>query len=209
VIHNFLFLFLYGISMSLGPCLVNCGPLLFALIGGERVSPLEGIKRVLLFSSGRIFVYLLLGCLAGRVGEYITHLRESIYPYILWTGGFLLIFIGIFFLIPFSFLCPLKEKREKFKGSYVLLGLLWGLLPCLPLTSVLLYIALISRNLLQGFLYSLSFSLGTLISPLLAVGGLAGWISSRITRERSFWIFRIFLSILLMIMGFSLLIETM
>lgn len=55
----------------------------------------------------------------------------------------------------------------------VLLGLVVGVSPCLPLLGVLTEIMFIADKFYQGWLLGLAFGLGTLISPLLVLGTLA------------------------------------
>ena len=206
--HNLIFILLYGLAVGVGPCLGSCGLFLFALIGGTRSSPFAGIKGVLSFSGGRVLVYLLLGTLAGKLGEILNFLKGGVSHYLLLGCGILLSLAGIFYFIPQSEkFCIWRGKWHDIKLPFFLLGILWGIMPCLPLSSILAYIALISHNPWEGFLYSLSFSTGTFISPLLVIGGIAGFLSSLSQKRRFFFLLRLLCGAMLLFMGVSLILN--
>jgi sulfite exporter TauE/SafE len=69
-----------------------------------------------------------------------------------------------------------KRVESKAWHKLPVLGLIIGLLPCAPLLAVFSYLGLVSRTWWHNLLYSLSFGLGTLLSPLLLLAGLTGLI---------------------------------
>jgi len=67
-------LFLNGLALGLGPCMVFCLPILVPFIAGTRRGWLEGLKATLAFSLSRLAAYTLLGLLAGLSGELLIGL---------------------------------------------------------------------------------------------------------------------------------------
>jgi sulfite exporter TauE/SafE len=109
----------------------------------------------------------------------------------------MLILIG--FLIIFG-----KDTGLKFchveSGNMVILGILVGLSPCLPLVGVLLEIALLSKGFFDGVIYSFAFGIGTVLSPMLLIGTLAPMIGKRVDlKVRKYFIFAC--GFLLILMG--------
>ncbi len=180
--------FLLGVSLGSGPCMVSCGPLLVSYVAGTGKNIGKSILVYLLFSTGKIIAYILLGLLIFRGGQIAMEMSTGVGRYIYLIGGLFLILIGI--------LLALKGKIENrlcgnLQGFFLkkdiktvlAFGLIIGFLPCAPLVSVLAYIALISKTWANNSLYSFSFGLGTLFSPLLIIIVLAGLLP-RLTRAR-------------------------
>lgn len=168
--------------------MVSCGPLLVSYIAGTGKNIAKSILVYLLFSLGRIAAYVLLGLLIFRGGQIAIEMSVGLGRYIYLAGGLFLILIGV--------LLALRPKIENklcanLQGFFLkkdiktvlVFGLIIGFLPCAPLVSVLAYIALISKTWVNSSLYSLSFGLGTLFSPLLMIIVLAGLLP-RLTRAR-------------------------
>ena len=65
----------------------------------------------------------------------------------------------------------------------ILLGFLIGIMPCMPLLGLLTYITFTSDSLLHGMSLGLTFGVGTLISPLILFGTLAGGVSSTLFKK--------------------------
>lgn len=148
-------------------CVGMCGPLVLA---ATAKSPFAGSK--LIYNLGRVLTYGLLGVLAGAVGGFI-----QIAPYqnlLAFTLG------GIFLLIGFGaisgvhipllssiihrFTNWLKATFGNFlKGrkNIFFLGMLNGLLPC-GLTYLALTYCLTLDSFVEGFLFMITFGLGTI-----------------------------------------------
>ncbi len=176
-------LFLTGIFLGFGPCLLSCGPMLLAYIGGAKQSGLQGLKTYLVFSLSKIFIYACMGVLAGFFGEKIIHVFQAgIYLKSLFVVfGLFLLFVGFSIFAKkqtmfgkcSSFLRYFTEPGQM-KNSAIL-GIFAALAPCLPLTAILGYIALISDRIYKGIIYMSAFGLGTVISPLILLSFGAGW----------------------------------
>lgn len=171
-------LFIIGITVSLGPCFAFCGPVILPYIAATRRGWKEGLKATLIFLFSRLVAYIILGLLAGLLGRLlILWLRQFEYLIFL-IGGILILIIGLMIIFgkeSHPLLCQFLSRQvvdNNIKGP-MLLGLIVGILPCLPILAVLSYIALKSQNLWQGAFYGFSFGMGKFISPLIPLGVLA------------------------------------
>jgi len=173
-------LFITGLLMGLGPCLAFCGPILFPYIAGSKRSWLGGLKDILIFSTSRVVIYGLLGLLASSTGyflaEVISSSKLNLIKY-LGAGTFVLL-LGIIMMLgrtrlPFCRILH-RETIEKSAKSMILLGILIGVSPCLPLLGALTTIAGLAKGPLVGAFWGLSFGLGTVISPLIILALVAG-----------------------------------
>lgn len=173
-------LFFYGLTMGVGPCLAFCAPALLSYIAGTKKSWLGGLKDILIFSLSRLVICAILGLLAGSIGyllnEVISSPEVNLIKY-LGLGIFVLL-LGIIMLLGgkgFPFCCILhRETIEKSTKSIILLGILIGLAPCLPLLGALSVIAGVAKGPVIGAFWGFSFGLGTVISPLIILAPIAG-----------------------------------
>ncbi len=175
-----LWLFVLGLSFGAGPCLASCGPLLTAYIIGSKKGVVNSLGTYLLFSAGRISVYLVLGVAVFLLGNgFFQHLTQEYSKYIFIVGGIFLIALGILMVYGkgrnFG-LCDLLHRRlvQENCQSALALGIITGLLPCAPLVALFTYVGLVSKSWPQSIIYSFSFGAGTFISPLLLLAVLAG-----------------------------------
>ena len=79
---------------------------------------------------------------------------------------------------------PAAAGRPQRRGMVHMagLGVATSLMPCLPLSAVLM-LAAMRGDALQGALYGLLFGIGAAASPLYYIGGATGWLASRIREE--------------------------
>src|SRR3989338_9489977 len=89
-------LFLSGIFLGSGPCLISCGPFLVTFIAGAKKGPKESFWIWLVFSSTRLFAYLVLGLLAGLFSQEIVYrmYQGNLGRYLLIFGGAFVLFLG-------------------------------------------------------------------------------------------------------------------
>jgi sulfite exporter TauE/SafE len=181
-IDKAIYLALQGFFFGLGPCLFTCAPIILPYAGTKKTWK-EGVIAALNFSIGRLLVYMVLGGLFGYFGALMLkhYYSSGFYHYIQAGLSVLLISIGASVLIGrkigFKF-CSAGE------GSTLLLGVLVGLSPCVPLTGILIEIALFSDNFLSGLAYSFFFGIGTVMSPLLLLSAavpLVGGINRKVS----------------------------
>jgi sulfite exporter TauE/SafE len=91
------------------------------------------------------------------------------------------------------------------------LGILVGLLPCVPLVGVLSYIAMISTRYYHGIFMGAAFGFGVIISPLIFASMIAGAIPGLKIFQNSnrVIIFQKVCGIILMILGSHIFIKTL
>ena len=181
-------LFTTGFLLGFGPCLLYCAPVLLPYIVGTSDNWRQGLRTTLTFSIARLLAYGLLGTAAGLSGQFIGRFVQSA-SLIETLGGIIVAAMGVLMVLGKEAgprLCTLLRSE----GNPAILGFLTGLSPCPPLVGALIGIALSTTSPglnpgLRGLLYGLAFGSGTILSPLLALGALAGGFSGRLMRKPS------------------------
>jgi sulfite exporter TauE/SafE len=184
---NFLIgLFITGVLFSFGPCLYSCGPILFSYTLGSAKNCKESLVFYLLFSLSRILVYIVLSLIIFVIGEFGARRFLSLFSdYVNIFGGSFIVFIGILLVFKFSPKLSIFEVvKDKFlkkdlKNS-IILGFVYGLIPCAPFLAVLSYIGLYSKSFIESMFFAFVFGLGTLFSPLILVSLINGKITTAI-----------------------------
>lgn len=205
-------LFVLGFSFGSGPCLASCGPVLISYIAGTHKNIARGVTTYLLFSLARVSAYLFFGILVSILGRFLVENWMSEFSrYIYLFGGIFIVLIGILMALGNKFEIGLCKFLNKFmlqqdKKSILTLGLIIGLLPCAPLLVIFSYIGLISKSWIQGLLYSLSFGIGTIISPLLLLAAFAGFIPQILLKSKALYsrIFNFSCAIIIIFLGIQL-----
>ena len=191
-----------GFTVGFGHCIGMCGPIVVFLtlnLKGRSV-----LFSHLLYNSGRITTYALLGGLMGLTGSFtrLSSGMEIIQKWAMVFAGLLIVVMGLAMggWIPISrifgdwtnpegWISRLFKRyaSPKTAVSYYPLGLLLGLLPCGPVYTALIAAAgkgMEASSGVEGFAFGmtmmLAFGLGT-VPALLLVAKLAdmGWIRSR------------------------------
>lgn len=186
---SFLAAFLVGLLGGVH-CVGMCGGIVATLSFGLPVEA-RGRWRVLLpwqlaYNSGRLFSYVVAGALFGGIGAVAAHwiaIHEA-QRLLLVASGVMMVVLGLYLggwwfgvlrleqvggrlwrhIEPLGRrLLPVRSFRQA-----LLLGLVWGWLPCGLVYSVLIW-AVASGSALQGAWLLLGFGLGTLPN-LLAIG---------------------------------------
>lgn len=203
-------LFLCGLLFGSGPCLASCGPILISYIAATKKNILKGLVVYVLFSLARISVYLLLGVAIFSLGRFtLERLLGDFSRYIFIIGGGFIVLIGVLTaggkrleIKPLNFLH--RNILERDKKSVVIVGLIVGLLPCVPLLAILSYVGLVSKSWLQSLFYSLSFGLGTFVSPLILLAILAGVIPQWFQDKKYYSVFRFICGMIIIFLGLQL-----
>ena len=205
-------IFLLGLIFGSGPCLASCGPLLVSYVAGTGKSPRAGVLSYFLFSWTKILAYLILSLViffSGKLAIEMAWVNFSKYIFIL--GGLFIIALGVFVALGSRLeFQPWRKLRVKFiendNKSMLILGLITGLLPCAPLLAVLSYIGLISASWPAALLYSLSFGIGTLFSPLMALVIFAGAIPGFFLRKNNLYrrVFNLICGLIIILLGLRL-----
>lgn len=206
-------LFIVGITVSYGPCLVFCSPAILSYIAGTKRGWKEGFWASLVFCLTRLAGHIFLGFLAGLSGALAVQRFAQSKNIFFLSGGLFISFLGIIITSGKGVnlgICRFLSERVVNKTALApaALGLTSGILPCLPLLGVLAYIALRAQNPLQGTFYGLAFGLGTLFSPLIPLGMLTALIPQKLIKaQRTYKLFTRACGLILLIIGISLIFQ--
>lgn len=173
-----------------GHCIGMCGGIVSALsfaLPPSRRHPARIAALMLSYNIGRISSYILAGLLVGGLGQLLVGQLQPITTLLGWLATLMLIlmafYIGQWWMgltrveaigkHLWRYLEPLGRRLMPVShpGQALLIGLIWGWLPCGLVYSMLL-LALSSGSSVNGGLLMLAFGLGTL-PTLLVTGGLA------------------------------------
>ena len=206
-------LFLTGLFLGAGPCLLSCGPLLVSYIAATKETSWAGLKTYCLFSLARLIVYLFFGILVGFCGQQILYrFFDSLSLKILFFafGVFLLILGFLIVIEKFSIHKRCMELHQLFlkpkdTKNIILFGLIVSFLPCLPLFAVLGYIALLADHWSKGLLCMAAFGIGTILSPMILLSFVAGGASHFLkTHEKVLRLLKILCGAVLVYLGVQL-----
>lgn len=205
-------LFIIGITVSFGPCLAFCSPVILPYIAATRRGWREGLVAILTFSFTRLVAYCLLGLLAGLFGRLLSEWFHQFGYLIFFIGGLFISLLGLLIVFGRDYrhhLCQVLRSYavdNKIKGP-LMLGITIGILPCLPLLGVLAYIALRTENPWQGAFYGLAFGVGKFISPLIPLGVLASALpAGLIKNQRIYGFFSRLCGVILFLIGVNLIV---
>lgn len=203
--------FSFGI---IGPCFLVCTPMLIAYTAGSKKSPYEAVKDILIFLSGRLFAYLVLGLLAGLSAVTLNQfINSGLTRFFKPAGGAISILLGIFILVNRGSAvssCNTAYCKAYNSAGLFSLGFIVGITPCPPLLALLFEITLISKGVVDALSYALSFGLGTFLSALIVVGAIAGiftWLPEKVLRSNAAkGVFRAACAAFLILLGLSLML---
>jgi len=192
--NPFLEAFIVGVFYGSVVCVSSCLPYVAGYIAGVGAGFRRGVMITLTFSSGRLAAYALIG---GAVGLLSGALRlivsaEALLPFQQYSSiafGVVTIIIGLIMLLKIKSSpcnCPAenpgtmsgKRLSQRFDLKAFSLGLSRGLVICPPLLALLLY-SLPFAAPIDGLVIALLFGVGTVISPLLLLGGVTGWLLNK------------------------------
>ena len=197
----------YGLTLCSFSCLPIIGPYIFGAQAGFK----QGFSATGVFVAAKVVTYTLLGAISGLLGSVV--LEEIPADRLLSGSGVIIILVGILAWRRRN-ACDQKGRNEggvpcqpRTKRHMVTLGIVTSLMPCLPLSAILLYAAT-SQSVLTGATLAFLFGIGTAVSPLYYIGGgSAGWISKKIREAIPMHqgILQKISSIVLILMGIKLL----
>lgn len=168
-------------------CLGMCGGIVGALTLGQARPGADnnGLLTQLSYNTGRISSYMLVGGIAGFLGAATLNLAQVRHAQLvlLIVAGLFMIALGLFLAgwwrgllsvekagnaIVWRWIEPIGRRYIPVKSSTdaLVLGGIWGWLPCGLVYSVLIW-SLSAGSFLQGALLMLGFGLGTLPNLLL------------------------------------------
>lgn len=212
IFGNLIVAFVTGLISSVGHCLGMCGGIV-AIYSARRPAPAGTNPRLgtrvvslLPVHIGRITTYALLGTAVGAAGAIL----EQVGGLAGWQGAFSILVGGVMLLIGLSLLgvlppievalasltgSPMGRMKGLFGSSSawssLMIGLLWGLLPC-GLVFAMLMNAASTATPWDGALTMIAFGLGTIPTLLgfgLASGALAPQLRGRLMQVAALIIF--------------------
>lgn len=184
-----------GLLYGLVVCTASCLPIVTSYIAGVGAGFGKGVKITLIFNSGRVLAYALIGGLIGLFsGLFRLFVSESaISPFQIYSSfafGIVTIVIGVSIFLKARKPCDCNVQDTKnmvatpkmgrfgFDFGAFSLGLSRGLIVCPPLIALLIY-SLPFANPLGSVGIAVLFGLGTAISPILLLGGVTGWLLNK------------------------------
>jgi cytochrome c-type biogenesis protein len=186
-----------GLLYGLAVCTASCLPYIASYIAGIGAGFRKSVAVTVIFNSGRVAAYALIGCLVGLFSGLFRLFvsNAAISPFQIYSSlafGIVTIVIGASILIKLKSRSPCdcnlqdskslaaraKTGRFGFDFRAFSLGLSRGLILCPPLMALLIYSLPFSTPLGSVALAAL-FGLGTALSPMLLLGGVTGWLLNK------------------------------
>ncbi len=175
-------------------CTASCLPYVASYIAGTGAGFRKGITITLLYNSGRVVAYALIG---GAVGLLSSAFRmvvseASLLPFQTYSSvafGVVTIIIGAHILLK-NKSPPCEGNLEKVNSPQTgkvagridlrafSLGLSRGFVICTPLLALLVTSVAFAAPF-DSFLLAVLFGLGTALSPILVLGGATGWLLNK------------------------------
>ena len=184
-----------GLLYGLAVCTASCLPYIASYIAGIGAGFRKGFGLTLVFSSGRIAGYALIGAVVGLFsGLFRLFVSATAFsPFQVYASlafGVVTIIIGVSVLVKSRRPCEGKTSNTKsmvahekkgwlgFDLGAFSLGLSRGLIICPPLIALLVY-SLPFSTPIGSLSLAVLFGLGTALSPMLFLGGVTGWLLSK------------------------------
>ncbi|AZQ59279.1 sulfite exporter TauE/SafE family protein [Maribacter sp. MJ134] len=197
-------------------CIGMCGPIAF-MLPVERNNPIKKFSQILLYHTGRLLAYGLIGLLFGLLGKglYVFGLQQKLSIGI----GVLMI---VLVLIPTRTLAnynlskPVyrwiskvktrlgKELQKKTADTFLTIGILNGFLPC-GLVYMAVFGAIAMGDIAKGSVFMILFGVGTIPLMTTAIyfsGFLKGGVKKRV--QKLIPVFIIAMGILFILRGLGL-----
>ncbi|MGI9229952.1 MAG: protein-disulfide reductase DsbD [Gammaproteobacteria bacterium] len=188
---NMFAFFLFGLLLSLTPCVFPMIPILSGIIVGQSatLSPTKGLTLSLIYVASMALIYALLGILAASFQINIQAAAQNIWAISAFSLVFVLLALSMFGLYPLQLPTAIQTRLysaldSQAGGSWhgvALMGALSAIIvgPCVapPLAGALLYISQTGDAALGGAaLFCMGMGFGV---PLLLVGTSAGYLLPR------------------------------
>jgi thiol:disulfide interchange protein DsbD len=186
--------FAVGLLFGLVSCTATCLPYIASYIAGIGAGFRKGVITTLIFNSGRITAYAVIGLLISLLISVFRFLvnessLSAFQQYSSYGFGIVTVIIGVSILLK-SKLNPndcnpqsdknsdLKKTGRRFDVRAFSLGFTRGLIVCPPLALLLLYSVSFAAPI-DSFVVAVLFGLGTALSPMLLLGGVTGWLLNK------------------------------
>ena len=189
---------LFGGVHCVGMCGGIVGALSFGLPENVRSRTWPLLPFLINYNVGRLISYTIAGALVGGIGALAADLTQihQVRNYLLMVAGLFMIAMGLYlggwwfgisriekaggFIWRYIEPAGRKLLPVKHPGQALLMGLIWGWLPCGLVYSALIW-AISAGSALEGGLLLLSFGIGTLPN-LMAMGFFAGKLTVLLRR---------------------------
>ncbi len=179
-------IWLLGVSLGLTACTATCLPFMGTWILGRGGSQLQALRDTVLFVSGRIIAYCLLGAIAGGAGAWLAQAMRG------GTGnaviGLTSIAAGMWLMRSEKKHAPCGVARGAGSTPPLLMGFSLSLTPCAPLAS-LLAVCAAAGSVEMGMANGVVFGLGAALTPLLILLPLISLLGKNLRDNRE-WITR-------------------
>lgn len=163
--------FILGVIYGFGPCTFSCAPVLVPIVMSTSKNLKQGLLYTLIFSLGRVLVYIVLGMIMGALGKNYEIIFSNR------VTGIFLILLGILLFFKIHKKCLVPKVRITGLHMSFIAGVVMGFSPCAPLLGALA-LAIASKSIIMGGFIALVFGIGTIISPILIIGLISGkWAS--------------------------------
>jgi len=194
IANPYLGAFVGGLFFGLAYCTASCLPVVAGYIAGVGSGFKQSIRITLIFNTGRIIAYTLIGALiglfSGLLGFFVS--TEAISPFQIYSSlafGLVTVAIGVMLLVQArkpqcncsgtdTNVAVRMVRRFGVDFGAFTLGFTRGLIVCVPLI-LLLSTSLTLVDPVGSIAIAVLFGLGTTISPLLLLGGVTGWLLSK------------------------------
>ncbi len=215
MILSFIELFIGGVIVGSSMCLLVCSPILIPYLVGTSDGWKKAFVTTIVFSLGRIAVYVLYGFIIGLGKQfYIDNFFNSRFNVYIQVLAGLFVFVVGFLLIlggRSPKLCPGLDKLfiKKNLRTVFILGVFMGISPCPAMIAAFAYIFIKAETLLGCIFLVTAFGLGTSFSPLLLVGPFLGFVTQKISRAKLFKVIKVTAALILMLWGFQIIASRM
>lgn len=177
---------LLGVSLGLTACTATCLPFMGTWVLGRGGSQLQALRDTVLFVSGRIIAYCLLGAVAAGAGGWLAQVMRG------GTGNLIIgsvsMVAGIWLLRSARAHAPCGVARSAGGTPPLLLGFSLSLTPCAPLAS-LLAVCAAAGSIKLGVANGAAFGLGAALTPLLILLPLISLLGKNLRDNRE-WLTR-------------------
>jgi sulfite exporter TauE/SafE len=206
-----------GIFYGFAVCTSSCLPYITGYIAGVGAGFRKGVAITMIFNSGRIVAYALIGTAIGVFKLLVSdEFLTSFQVYSSFGFAIVTVVLGASILLKSkSQKCNYSDthkdtkslgRRYGFDVGAFSLGLSRGLLICAPLIAILIY-SIPFATPLDTLALAVLFGVGTAFSPMLLLGGTTGWLLNKAPLLRR-WI-SAFGGVLLIVLGLFTLLEAL
>lgn len=154
-----------------------CGiPFIFYTAGAEQGKAKNIILAGLIFNISRFIVFLILGILAGILGELIIQAKlNKIFPFITMLVGIFLVILALdlFNIININFRINLPKLNIQHPGEYIIWGMILGIICAtegLAFAAPVWLNALTKASILYAMLAMVVFTIASFIPPIAMLG---------------------------------------